>query len=142
MGIMFGVSPGYTAPPSPVWTRPIRPIGPILPPGIVRPRGQLNEGRVWTSRFDLKTELGTKQQMLDAVRKLDKANGKTHLCKDDIAGLTENARLVAKKYWELRGTARTIQSIQNQLDRPRWQFLEQAPKAKEIIQEIIDDLGN
>ncbi len=93
------------------------------------------------SAFDLTIARGTKQQMLDAVRKLDGADATTKLSADDIAGLTENARLVAKKYWQLRGTARTAKSVQNQLDRPRWRFLDQAPEAKKIIQEIIDDFG-
>ncbi|MBX3435038.1 MAG: hypothetical protein KF847_17105 [Pirellulales bacterium] len=91
--------------------------------------------------FDLSIARGTKQQMLDAVRKLDAADAATKLSADDISGLTENARLVAKKYWELKGTARTAQSVQNQLNRPRWRFLDQAPEASRIIQEIIDDFG-
>lgn len=93
------------------------------------------------SAFDLNIARGTRQQMLDAVRKLDAADPATKLSADDIAGLTENARLVAKKYWELKGTARTAQSVQNQLNRPRWRFLDQAPEAQKIIQEIIDDFG-
>ena len=84
---------------------------------------------------------GTKQQMLNAVKKLDGAKVGTKLSTDDVAGLTENARLVAKKYWDLRATCRTAQSVQNQLNRPRWRFLDQVPEAKKIIQEIIDDFG-
>jgi hypothetical protein len=93
------------------------------------------------SAFDLNIARGTKQQMLDAVKRLDTADAAARLSADDVAGLTENARLVAKKYWDLKGSARTAQSVQNQLNRPRWRFLDQAPDAKKIIQEIIDDFG-
>jgi hypothetical protein len=81
--------------------------------------------------------------MMGAVRRLDDTalDVTTKLSAGEVAGLTENARLVAKKYWELKGTGRTAQSVQNQLNRPRWRFLDQAPDAKKIIQDIIDDFG-
>ncbi|MFN7802775.1 MAG: RHS repeat-associated core domain-containing protein [Planctomycetaceae bacterium] len=94
------------------------------------------------SRFALNTPKATVDQMQAAVRRLDHLDSVkgTTLSADEIAGLTENARLVAKKYWELKGTARTTQSVMNQLNRPRWRFLDYAPEAKDILDEVIKDL--
>lgn len=96
------------------------------------------------SSYDLVTPRGTKNQMISAVAALDKIGaGRTGrvLTLDEIAGLEENARRVAKKYWDLKGSGRTDQSLRNQLNRPRWHYLAQAPYAKAVLDEVARDAG-
>lgn len=72
----------------------------------------------------------------EGTRKLSRS-----LSLDEIDGLNENARRVAKKYWELKGTGRSFESIQNQLDLARWFYLSEASYAREVICEVAGDLG-
>jgi len=81
--------------------------------------------------------------MLGAIRVLEAAGAKRSprvLSKGEITGLEENARLVANKYWATRGK-RASQSIQNQLNRPRWHYVRQAPFALDVMNEICADSG-
>ena len=111
-----------------------------LAPGEKRllPRGGKTK-----SIFDLETPRSTPEQMRRTVRKLDSAQGGIRLTPDEINGLTENARLVARNYWKGKasGTPRTVQSLENQLNRPRWRFLDQAREACRILAEIAKDAG-
>jgi hypothetical protein len=95
------------------------------------------------SAFDLTTPRGTALQMQVAVRLLD-AMGATQalrvLSSAEIAGLEENARRVARKYWTTKGQ-RNPQSVQNQLDRPRWHYIGQAGYAKDVLVEMATDAG-
>jgi hypothetical protein len=96
------------------------------------------------SNFDLLTPRGTVAQMTGAVRILDQLGAtrtSKQLSTDEIAGLEENARRVAERYWSLKGSKRTAQSLQNQLNRPRWHYLDQAPFAKDVILEVKTDSG-
>ena len=79
---------------------------------------------------------------LSAIRKIEEAARQDHdlvLSMDEIEALTWNAKRVVKKYWETRNTKRSRQSVQNQLDRPRWKYLDQATEARQLIEEIAED---
>ncbi len=58
----------------------------------------------------------------------------------EVAGLEENARLVARTYWATKGQ-RTAQSVQNQLNLGRWFYIGQAPYAENVLSEIEADSG-
>jgi hypothetical protein len=94
------------------------------------------------SAHDLTTLRGTRTQMYGAVPILDLL-GATRtprvLSPDEVAGLEENARRVAAKYWALKGTIRTPQSVQNQLDLPRWYYIDQALYARDVLLEVAVD---
>lgn len=96
------------------------------------------------SAYNLTTPRGSVAQMQGAVRLLE-ALGKKRtpyvLSQNEIAGLEENARLVAVKYWATKGTGRTVQSVQNQLNLGRWYYMDQAPYAEDVILEIAADAG-
>jgi hypothetical protein len=96
------------------------------------------------SAYDLRTPRGTRAQMIGAVRILDLLGATRtprQLSQDEIAGLEENARRVAERYWALKGTNRTAQSLQNQLNRPRWHYMDQAPYARNVLLEVEADSG-
>ena len=96
------------------------------------------------SAFDLTSERATPAVMQGVVRVLDQegATGTARtLSANEMAGLEENARRVAKKYWELKGTSRSGQSLQNQLNRPRWHYFDQVPYAKQVLDEVVTDSG-
>src|SRR5208283_1576132 len=96
------------------------------------------------SVFDLSTPRATPAQMTGVVSVLDRTGATRSartLSPDEIAGLEENARRVAMKYWQLKGTTRSVQSLQNQLNRPRWHYLDQAPYAKNVLAEVSADSG-
>jgi hypothetical protein len=81
--------------------------------------------------------------MRGAVRLLDVlgASRTPHvLSLDEIAGLEENAIRVARKYWATKGS-RTPQSVQNQLNRPRWHYIDQSTYAEEVLLEMAADAG-
>lgn len=96
------------------------------------------------SQFDLDTPRCDRSRLVQVIRKLDSAgrSGKQlTLTDDEIAGLTENARRVARKYWELKDSGRSVASVANQLGRPRWRFLKQAPEARDMLREVAQDAG-
>jgi hypothetical protein len=61
------------------------------------------------------------------------------LSPDEVEALTWNAERVAGKYWETRDVDRSRQSVQNQLDRPRWKYLDQAPEARLLLEAVAKD---
>ncbi|MSR56137.1 MAG: hypothetical protein EXS05_00450 [Planctomycetaceae bacterium] len=95
------------------------------------------------SAHDLVTPRGTSTQMLAAVKVLDPlgaARALRVLSQNEIDGLEENARRVALKYWATKGQ-RTAASLQNQLNRGRWHYIQQAPYAMVVLTEIEADSG-
>ena len=65
------------------------------------------------------------------------------LTPDEVKGLTENARRVALKYWNVKalGRDRTRESLLNTFKKGRWRFLDQAHEARQLLKEIAQDAG-
>jgi hypothetical protein len=92
------------------------------------------------SSIDLDAPRAEQREMTETVRLLESAPDSTTLSREQVAGLTENARRVAKKYWETKGQ-RSLDGLRSQLSRPRWRFLPQAPEAQQMLKEIVEDSG-
>lgn len=83
---------------------------------------------------------GRMQRVVSALDEAGTAGRNLQLSAEEIAQLTENARLVARKYWKLRDSGRTLESVLNQLNRPRWNYLDQAPEARRLLEEVARDV--
>jgi hypothetical protein len=80
-------------------------------------------------------------EFLKAVRELDSVQASRALTETERGALEWNAEQIAARTARPNAAGEyPWQSLSNQLNRPRWRFLRQAPEATRILREMIDRL--
>ena len=84
------------------------------------------------------------RRMRAAVRRLDDPNlpASTPLTRGDAMGLLTNLHLILRRNVPLRQAGRSgVASLQNQINRPRWRFLNQLPTARQHLLRSLRGTG-